>query len=441
MDILIVDDDNIFRKHISKALMRRGYKISSAENGAEAVCMAANKPFDAALIDMKMPGMDGIHVITELKEIQPKLMGIILTGYGSIPTAVKAMKIGAYNYLTKPCEIEEIEAVLKVAYQERVLDTEINIDSSSSRGYQGIVGNNQKMRKVIDAIQMVKDSSFPVLICGESGTGKELVARAIHFDSIRKEGPFIPVNCASLKPELLENELFGHVKGAFTGATNSKDGLLKVADGGTLFIDEIADMNPTVQASLLRFLETGIFRPLGSTRELKVDVRIVAAINRDIEEEVKAKRFRHDLYYRLNVCRINIPPLRDRKEDIPLLVRHFLASSPMARENPITISPGAMDVLTACPWPGNVRELFNTLSRAMLFSKDSTITKGLINSILPLPRILNTIPQDLSLDDIKKRHIIESLKANRWNISRTAKILGIDRRTLQRKIACYQISK
>ncbi|MBI3752684.1 MAG: sigma-54-dependent Fis family transcriptional regulator [Deltaproteobacteria bacterium] len=438
MNILIVDDDNIFRKHISKALVRRGYKVASADNGKDAVHIAADMAFDVAFVDMKMPDMNGIEVIREFKEIQPHLKSIILTGYGSIGTAVEAMKVGAYNYLTKPCEIDELEALIRATYMERMGDG----DEGQPASYHGIVGASPKIQKVITAIKRVKDFPFPVLICGESGTGKELAARAVHFDSKRKDRPLIAINCASMKPELLENELFGHVKGAFTGATNSKDGLLKVADGGTLFIDEIGDMNLTVQASLLRFLETGIFRPLGSTNEVKVDVRITAAINKNIEEEVKAKRFRHDLYYRLNVCRIDIPALRERKEDIPLLVKHFLAASPLAQERKVAVSPVAMDLLTSYSWPGNVRELFNTVSRAMLLSNEASITRAIISSLFPyIPKVSNHTPPVSSLDDLEKKHLEASLRANGWNISRTAAALVIDRRTLQRKIAKYQISK
>ncbi len=438
MNILIVDDDNIFRKHIANALVRRGYKVTSADNGKEAVHMAEDTIFDAAFVDMKMPDMNGIEVIKELKEIQPALKSIILTGYGSIANAVEAMKIGAYNYLLKPCEIEEMESAIRA-----VASQELEVRGEGYSGvYHGIAGNSLAIQKVISIIRQVKDSPFAVLITGESGTGKELTARAVHFDSIRKERPFIAINCASLKPDLLENELFGHVKGAFTGATDNKDGLLKVADRGTMFIDEIGDMNLTVQASLLRFLETGIFRPLGSTREIKVDVRIVAAINKDIEEEVKSKRFRHDLYYRLNVCRIDMPPLRDRKEDVPMLAKYFLLSSPLAKEKSIAISDGAMDVLTAYHWPGNVRELFNTLSRAMLLCNENVITKGIINSILNIKTdVSNYAPSAESLDGIEKKCLLESLNANDWNITKTATRLGIDRRTLQRKIARYQIKK
>lgn len=435
MNILIVDDDNIFRKHIAKALVRRGYNVDSAVNGEDALCIAEDKVCDIAFIDMKMPDMSGIEVTRKLKEIQPALKSIILTGYGSIATAVEAMKIGACNYLTKPCSIDEIENIIRI---ESLKGMETGTHEDPSGLYHGIAGKSRGIQDIIAAIKMVKDYSYPVLICGESGTGKELIARAIHFDSIRKDKPFIAINCASLKPELLENELFGHVKGAFTGATDSKDGLLKVADGGTVFIDEIGDMHLTIQASLLRFLETGIFRPLGSTKEVKVNVRIVAAINKTIEDEVKNKRFRHDLYYRLNVCRINVPPLRDRKEDIPILVRHFLRTSPLAREMDIAFSNGAVDLLKTYHWHGNVRELFNTFSRTILFSQEKVITTGLIKSVLAVKSESSSLPVS-SLDDAEKRHLLESLKANNWNISRTANILCIDRRTLQRKINRYQL--
>lgn len=433
MRVLVVDDDHAFRKHLSRALIRRGYEVWSAEGGKDAIHIVEDKSFDVAIVDLKMQEMDGIQVIDGLKNIQPSIIGIVLTGYGSIPTAVKALKIGAYHYLTKPCQMAELETILKEVKNERHRKL-----SSLPDHYQGIVGKSQTIQNIIDTIQLIKDISLPVLICGESGTGKELVARAIHFDSCRKEGPFIAINCASLKPELLENELFGHVKGAFTGATNNKDGLLKTADGGTLFIDEIADMDLVVQASLLRFIETGLFRPLGSTKEVKVNVRIVAAINKDIEEEVKMRRFRHDLYYRLNVCRINIPPLRERKEDIPLLADHFLTTSPLVKDRTVTISSSAMEIFLSYQWPGNVRELFNLLGRVILMTKESVITKGHVVTFLP-SSLRKGSDRASSLKDIEKRYIVESLKAHGGNISATARAIGIDRRTLQRKMTRYHI--
>jgi len=433
MRVLVVDDDHAFRKHLSRALIRRGYDVWSAEGGKDAINIVEDKSFDVAIVDLKMQEMDGIQVIEGLKNIQPSIVGIVLTGYGSIPTAVKALKLGAYHYLTKPCQIAELETILQEVKDERNIKLRRVPDH-----YQGIVGKSQTIQNIIDAIQLVKDTPLPVLISGESGTGKELVARAIHFDSFRKENPFIAINCASLKPELLENELFGHVKGAFTGATNCKDGLLKISDGGTLFIDEIADMDLVVQASLLRFIETGLFRPLGATKEVMVNVRIVAAINKDIEDEVKMRRFRHDLYYRLNVCRINIPPLRERKEDIPLLIDHLLTTSPLVKDRTVTISSSAMEIFLSYNWPGNVRELFNLLGRVILMTKESIITKGHLVTFLP-SCIRKGSDRASSLKDIEKRYIVESLKAHGGNISATARALGIDRRTLQRKISGYRI--
>ena len=433
MRVLVVDDDHAFRKHLSRALIRRGYDVWSAEGGKDAINIVEDKSFDVAIVDLKMQEMDGIQVIEGLKNIQPSIVGIVLTGYGSIPTAVKALKLGAYHYLTKPCQMAELETILKEVKDER----NINLRRVPDH-YHGIVGKSQTIQNIIDTIQLVKDTSLPVLISGESGTGKELVARAIHFDSFRKENPFIAINCASLKPELLENELFGHVKGAFTGATNCKDGLLKISDGGTLFIDEIADMDLVVQASLLRFIETGLFRPLGATKEVMVNVRIVAAINKDIEDEVKMRRFRHDLYYRLNVCRINIPPLRERKEDIPLLIDHLLTTSPLVKDRTVTISSSAMEIFLSYNWPGNVRELFNLLGRVILMTKESIITKGHLVTFLP-SCIRKGSDRASSLKDIEKRYIVESLKAHGGNISATARALGIDRRTLQRKISGYRI--
>ncbi|OGP30618.1 MAG: hypothetical protein A2073_04575 [Deltaproteobacteria bacterium GWC2_42_11] len=430
--IIVLDDDHIFRKNICKALIGRGHEVYPAEEGVEAIKLASERSFDAALIDMRMPGMDGIQVLKELKEIRPSIMGIILTGYGSIPDAVKCIKLGGCQYLTKPCNMEDIEEIL------RGITKEAKEGAKDSDIYQGIVGISPGIKKVISLIKRMKDSHhLPVIIFGESGTGKELVANALHFDSPRREMPFIAINCVSLKPELLESELFGHVKGAFTGAITTKDGLLNAADGGTLFIDEIADMNPVVQASLLRFIETGIFRPIGSTKETKVNIRIIAAINKDIEEEVRTRRFREDLYYRLNVCRIDIPPLRDRRDDIPLLVKHYLETSPVAKERNITLSCDAIEALMSHHWTGNVRELFNILGRAILLAKEPAITKEHILNFIPSKPTQKDAHS--SLDDMGRKHIMETLRVCGWNISRAASTLGIDRRTLQRKMTRYQI--
>ena len=439
--IMVVEDDQIFRKNLCKALTLRGYDVYPVENGEVAVRLILEKDFDAALIDMKMPGMDGLQVVRTLKEIQPSVRGIILTGYGSIEDAVETIKLGGYHYLTKPCEMKEIEDVLKKISEE--MDEVHETDAGT---YQGIVGASPGIKKVIRLIKKVKDSPLPVIITGESGTGKELAARALHFDSCRKAHNFIAVNCATLKPELLENEFFGHVKGAFTGALGFKEGLAKLADSGTLFIDEIGDMNQVVQASLLRFIETGIFRPLGSSKEVRVNTRIVAAINKDIEDEVRAKRFRQDLYYRLNVCRINIPPLRERAQDIPILARHFLSMFTTVSGRSVTLSTGAVELLMLHSWPGNVRELFHVIQRTivLLSRREDTITKRHIDESIHSRNRGIAAGKPYSAGCLKaseKEYVAASLKTYDWNVSRTAVALGIDRRTLQRKITRYQILK
>ena len=437
--IMVVEDDQIFRKNLCKALTLRGYDVYPVENGEVAVRLILEKDFDAALIDMKMPGMDGMQVIKELKEIQPSVRGIILTGYGSIEDAVETIKLGGYHYLTKPCEMKEIEDVLKKISEE--MDEAHETDAGT---YQGIVGASPGIKKVIRLIKKVKDLPLPVIISGESGTGKELAARALHFDSCRKAHNFIAINCATLKPELLENELFGHVKGAFTGALGFKEGLVKLADSGTFFIDEIGDMNQVVQASLLRFIETGIFRLLGSSKEVRVNTRIVAAINKDIEDEVRAKRFRQDLYYRLNVCRINIPPLRERAQDIAILARHFLSKFTTASGKSVTLSSGAVELLMLHSWPGNVRELSHVLQRAIVLLNrgDDTLTKRHIEESLHSRNRGMAAEKPYSVGPLKaseKEYVAASLMTYDWNVSRTAAALGIDRRTLQRKITRYQI--
>ncbi len=434
--ILILDDDQVFRRTLERALSSRGYQVWSAERPEDAIRLVSQVEFHCALIDMRMPGMNGLEVIRELKEIRPSIKNIILTGYASIEDAVKTIKLGGYHYMTKPCNMEEIDRVLGEALKNGAIRTD-----PSHINYHGIVGISSGIKKVIRLIELIKDMDLPVLICGESGTGKELVARAIHKASQRKDKPFIAINCASLKPELLENELFGHTKGAFTGAVDNKEGLVSMAKDGTLFIDEIGDMNLVVQASLLRFIETGTFRPLGSAKEHRVDTRIVAAINKDIEEEVRKKHFREDLYYRLNVYRINIPPLRERREDIEVLARYFVARFSELRGIPIGLSDGAVKRLLSYSWPGNVRELFHLLERVCVLNRDATtITRAHIEEALGAT--ITAAPSSVSpLKESEKRHILSMLKLHRWNITQTARALGIDRRTLQRKIKQYGLRR
>ena len=332
--ILLVDDDATFRKALSNALLRRGHQVDTAASPSDALEIAERGSYDVALLDLKMPGMDGIELMHEIRGRHVDLPVVILTGHGTIPSAIEAIQTGAYHYLQKPCEVDEVEITLRNAVRQQNLireNTRLREVIKITTPYEDIVGQSGPILEVIELIERTKDSWSPVLIQGESGTGKELVARALHVGSKRKDQPFVTLNCAGLKPELLENELFGHVEGAFTGASRSKNGLFEVADGGTLFIDEIADMDLKVQASLLRVVENGVFRPLGSTQEKTVRVRIIAAANRDLHAAVETGDFRQDLLYRLDVVHVQVPPLRLRPDDIPLLVSHYLEGSREAR--------------------------------------------------------------------------------------------------------------
>ncbi|HHL39802.1 MAG TPA: sigma-54-dependent Fis family transcriptional regulator [Deltaproteobacteria bacterium] len=446
--VLVLDDDGAFRKSLCRALAARGHKVTAAAGGAEALGLAQQMTFDAAFIDMKMPGMSGLEFLKALRRVSPSVAGIILTGFGSIPDAVQTLKLGGFHYLTKPVDMAEIEKVLEQAVRPTPDPASGPVAAEGTVEYQGIVGRSRAVKSLIETVRKVKDAQLPVLIVGESGTGKELVARALHYDSRRGGGPFVPINCASLKPELLENELFGHVKGAFTGAVENKRGLVRASDGGTLFIDEIADMNPVVQAGILRFIENGMVRPLGASRETKVSTRIVAAINRNIEDEVRAGRFRLDLYYRLNVCRINIAPLRERMEDVPVLAEHFLSAMAGSTGRRMLLSGGAVERLLEHNWPGNVRELHHVLQRAVILHDGDVITADHIDRSIEFKRLaVQTCgfaargEEPATLEESERRHIIASLELNGWNVSRTARALRIDRRTLQRKISRYDIKK
>jgi DNA-binding NtrC family response regulator len=442
--LLIVDDDETIRRGLAGHFQRLGVSVAEAGSVVEAIKRAEQDPFDVALIDLNLPDGNGIEVLSRIKEIQPELEALMLTAHASIETAIEAVKRGAYHYLTKPFHWPELDLQVQKAYEkarlarrERQWITQIGFESERYR----LVGSSPEMRRVVQLIEKVAPTDATVLVRGASGTGKELVARALHYNSPRRQRPLVTINCAALQETLLESELFGHEKGAFTGATQAKSGLIEVAEGGTLFIDEIAEMAPGLQAKLLRVLENGQFRRVGSTREIHSDVRVVAATNKVLEEEQKAGRFREDLYYRLNVVAIRLPTLKERSGDIPELVRHFLATRQIGPRS-FTIAPEAMEGLCKHDWPGNVRELANVLERAQILAENHTITMddlpdnfGDSHSGMNAPGA-----HPLHLREMEKRHVLEVLRQERGNKVHAAKALGISRRALYRLLQKYRIS-
>ena len=429
--VLVVDDDESFRNLVTDRLVRTGHRVAAAAGGEAALALLDG--IDVALIDLLMPGMDGLTLLKKIRKQNADISVVMLTGHGTIETAVEAMKVGASDYLQKPCSLAEVELRLTQVWEKSRLRKEnqqLRAALQHENPYHGIIGKSPAMRVVFDLIRKVKESASPVLIEGESGTGKELVARALHFDSARKEMPFVAVNCATLQETLLESELFGHRAGAFTGATQDKRGLFEIADRGTLFVDEIAETHPNVQSKLLRVLETGEFRAVGDVKEKKATVRLVAATNKDLRAEVGKGKFREDLFYRLNVVSIRLPALRDRGEDIALLARHYLLRKGR------TIGDKAIATLMGHAWPGNVRELFNILERTVLFTSSGRIDSVEIPSGAGAPA-----PKDGTLEEIEVTHIKRVLESVQWNISRAAEILGTSRRNLHRKINQHNLKK
>jgi DNA-binding NtrC family response regulator len=429
--VLVVDDDESFRSLVADRLTRTGHRTTAAPEGTSALTLLDG--VEVAVVDLMMPGMDGLTLLKKIRETNPEIAVIMLTGHGTIDNAVEAMKVGASDYLQKPCSLAEVELRIGQVWEKSRLRKEnqqLRAAIQHENPYHGIIGTSPAMQAVIDLIRKVKDSPSPVLIEGESGTGKELVARALHYDSARKEMPFVAVNCATLQENLLESELFGHKAGAYTGALTDKRGLLEIADRGTLFVDEIAETHPSVQSKLLRVLESGEFRAVGDVKEKKVTVRLVAATNKDLRGEVAKGKFREDLFYRLNVVSLRLPPLRERGGDIALLARHYLLRKGR------TIGDGAMATLLAHRWPGNVRELFNALERAVLFSSSGRIDAIEVPSGSGAPA-----PQDGTLEEVEIAHIKRVLESVQWNISRAAEILGTSRRNLHRKINQYNLKK
>jgi DNA-binding NtrC family response regulator len=441
-NLLVVDDDDALRQMLLRRFQRLEMTVTEARNGAEALSLAKEARYDVALLDLHLPDMTGIDLLAKLKESQPELEALMLTAHGSIETAIQAMKQGAYDYLTKPFHFPDLEVHIQKAFEKvRLARREqqwLERLRYESPRYQ-LVGSSPDMRRVVQLIEKVAPTDSTVLVCGASGTGKELVARALHLNSPRRDRPLVTINCAALQETLLESELFGHEKGAFTGAVTAKAGLIEVAEGGTLFIDEIAEMAPGLQAKLLRVLENGYFRRVGSTQEVHADVRVVAATNRDLEKEQKAGRFREDLFYRINVVTIKLPLLRERVKDIAELIEHFLSTRQIGPQR-AQLDPQAMRILCSYDWPGNVRELANVLERAQILAQDQVITvDDLPENLLeatPLGGASDTDPRLLS--EVERRHVVAILRQEKGNKVHAADILGISRRALYRLISKYR---
>ncbi len=445
ISVLLVDDDEAFSGILSAELERSHHRLRRVGSAEEAVTLLHDEGFDVVLLDLRLPGMDGLEALQRIKEIRPGVEVVVLTGYGSVDNAVKAMRAGAYDFLAKPAPLGQVEAVIHKAYEKRRILQENEVlrrELVRTRKVEGLVGESPATCQILDLISKVAPTDSTVLIVGESGVGKEVVAKAIHDSSRRAEKPFIVVDCGSLHENLLLSELFGHEKGAYTGATSRKHGLFEVADSGTIFLDEIGEISPAMQVKLLRVLETSTFRHVGGTANIRVDLRVIAATNRNLFERVRSGSFREDLYYRLNVISIAIPPLRERREDIPLLVRHFLAKGVRGVRQPKGISDEAMAMLVAYAWPGNVRELQNVIERAIILSENREIAPSDLPSNVhaqsePWRRMDGDRLQ--SFAEVERDYLSALLRRFGGHRATVAQILGVSERTLYRKIRQYKL--
>jgi len=439
--LLIVDDELSVRDSLAKWFHEEGYEVTTAENGNDALTRLAESRRDAALVDIKMHGMDGVELQRRMHEIDSQLIVIMMTGYASVETAVAALKNGAYDYVTKPLDPDEIAHLVRRALAHKRTEQEnirLRETVAEVARPEDIVGESTVMQRVFDAIETVGPTDATVLITGESGTGKELVARAIHHASPRKFHPLVVIHCGALTETLLESELFGHEKGAFTGAQYRKKGKFEIAEGGTVFLDEIGDISLKTQTDLLRVLQEREIVRVGSNQSIKVDFRCIAATNKDLDKAIEEGKFRPDLFYRLNVFRIELPPLRERREDIPMLVNYFVRKFSLQMNKKITrVSPAAMNLLQQQTWSGNVRELENAVERAMVVAQEPEIRDS--DFVFKATLVPNGGPK--SLDEIEKAHILRTLESVGWNQTRAAEILSIDRVTLHHKLKRYGWSK
>ena len=437
--ILVVDAEPSMRTTLSILLKREGYQVSLAESGAEALPLLAPGEYDMILTDLKMEGMDGIELLRHIKAVDPQAEVLIFTAYGTIASAVEAMKLGAYDYIGKPFDEEELLLKVARALERKALVREVRDLRQALRGQEGqgrIIAASREMRAVLTKIDQVAPTDATVLIEGESGTGKELVARAIHRGSLRRDRPFIPINCSTFPETLLESELFGYEKGAFTGADKGRKGLFEAAHSGTLFLDEIADMPLPLQGRLLRALQEGEVRRLGSTQPIRVDVRIVTATNKRVDSLVAQGTLRDDLFYRLNVVRISTPPLRERPDDIIPLAQHFLEVYKKRAQKEIAgFAPDAAQAMLAHPWPGNVRELENAVERGVILCRSSSIIAQDLSLGIPLPDAATD--QGITLKELERRHTLAALERHGGNQAETARELGIGRNTLWRWLKEY----
>ena len=442
--VLIVDDEKVIRDSFSRVLQKEGYHVEAVGSGRLALERAAEESFDIVLLDLKMPGLDGMETLRELKEKDPEILSIMITGYPTIESAVQAVKLGAYDYLAKPCSPEELRIVVARAMERRKLSFENErlrrrLDASAIS--EPLIGESKGMRFIMELLRKVAPTDTTVLITGESGTGKEMVARAIHQLSPRKDKEFVAVDCNALVESLLESELFGHMKGSFTGAVATKHGLFELANGGTFFFDEVGNLSLNTQSKILRVIQEREIKPVGGNHRVRVDVRIIAATNRNLMEAISQKTFREDLFYRLSVVPIHLPPLRERKEDIPLLVYHFIKRYSRKRKRPVQeATPAAMELLMKYSWPGNVRELENIIERSMIMEEGERITPRSLPWNFQHESGEETAfrsKQMASLEELEKEHIAFVLRQTEGHKSRAADILGIDRKTLYQKIQKY----
>ena len=454
--VLVVDDEQSMREFLDIMLKREGYRVSLASDGEEVLKFLEKDIFDLVLLDIRMPKMDGIAVLKRIKAASPETIVIMMTAYASADTAIKAMKEGAYDYITKPFKVEEIKLIIKNALEKKNLETENTLLKQVVRDryhFDNIIGQGPKMLALYDLLGKVAPTKTNILVSGDSGTGKELVAKAIHYNSPRKEKPFVTLNCGAIPESLIESELFGHMKGAFTDAIATKKGLFEVADEGTIFLDEISELPLLMQVKLLRVLQDREFKRVGGTEDIRVDVRIIAATNKDLEEAVREKRFREDLYYRLNVIQIKLPPLRDRKEDIPLLVTHFLKKYCSELNKSISsIAPEALHILLNYEYPGNVRELQNIIERAVALETTEGLTAQNLSSYLDEPLHPRKGTFDLEIPsegidlekvvaDLERALLLKALDKTKGIKKKAAELLRINFRSMRYRLEKYGLNQ